>query len=47
MRTEPSAKIKQRDLVPFHIRVEKVTRIVAIVMAFLSTFTFIIKIMFL
>jgi hypothetical protein len=46
MRVEPSAKIKRRNEIPFHIRVEKVTRIVALVVAFLSTFFFFFKILF-
>jgi len=46
MRTEPSNWVKQKGLVPFQVRVEKVTRIIAIIVAFLSTFTFIFKIMF-
>jgi len=46
MRVEPSAKVKRRNAIPFQVRVERITRIVAIVVAFLSTFIFFVKILF-
>jgi hypothetical protein len=46
MRTEPAAKLNKKEAAPFHIKVERITRIVAIIVAFLSTFTFFLKILF-
>jgi hypothetical protein len=46
MRVEPSLKIKKRNEVPFHIRIENITRILAIIVAFLSTFFFFLKILY-
>jgi len=48
MRVEPSEKVlKQKDAGYSQKRVEAITRIIAIIVAFLSTFFFFIKILFL
>jgi hypothetical protein len=46
MRVEPAAKIKRRNEVPFQVRLEKTMRVLAIIVAFLSTFFFFIKILY-
>lgn len=46
MRVEPATKRKKRNEAPFYIRVEKTMRIVAIILAFMSTFIFFFKILF-
>jgi hypothetical protein len=49
MRVNPSFRIvnKEKLKAEKQIKVDKITRIVALVMAFISTFFFIIKILFL
>ena len=47
MRTEPSEKALNRDNAAYRqLTINKITRIVAIVVAFVSTFAFIFKILF-
>jgi len=46
MRVEPSARVKRKHTIPFQERVIKVTRIVAIVVAAISTYVFFFKILF-
>jgi hypothetical protein len=48
MRVEPSEKaLRGKELVPLQVRIERITRVVAIIVAFLSTFFFFFKILFL
>ncbi|MGN6180764.1 MAG: hypothetical protein ACTHNW_16395 [Mucilaginibacter sp.] len=46
MRVEPSARVKRRNTIPFQVRLDSTMRIAAIVLAFLSTFVFFVKILF-
>jgi len=47
MRIEPSEKALQaKEVVPLKIKVQRITRIIALIVAFLSTFIFFFKILF-
>jgi hypothetical protein len=47
MRVEPASKrLGGKESIPLKVRVERIARMVAIVVAFLSTFGFFVKILF-
>jgi hypothetical protein len=47
MRVEPSPhSFKAKEFIPMKVRVERITRIIAIIVAFVSTFAFFFKILF-